>query len=302
MIQNLATNTEGRKNRTRKFIIAVLCVLTTFSILGSALYANRAQAASFSPRTSAPASNNPYYTTKNVYYNDGYGMPNCTCYAWGRAYEILGSQPDLPEANAGTWYSNNQSTGAYPYGSTPKLGAIACWSHHVGVVEAIDGSEVTISESHSSGTYWDTTTVTVGSESAYAGSFQGYIYILGSAYSSSSSSTGYSTGKYVVSTGSSALNMRSGPGTSYGKVGSIPSGTTINVTKVDGAWGKTSYNGTSGWVALNYCEKKSSITSLITGSSPADSASLVSLSDDESTTLSDTSIGWMFDYFLPSLL
>ena len=28
----------------------------------------------------------------------------CTWYAWGRAYEILGSRPSLPTSGANTWF------------------------------------------------------------------------------------------------------------------------------------------------------------------------------------------------------
>ena len=52
-------------------------------------------------------------------------MPNCTAYAYGRAYEILGTRPNLCPNNAGRWYDYNVNNGYYPYGQTPKLGAIA---------------------------------------------------------------------------------------------------------------------------------------------------------------------------------
>ncbi|MCD7777874.1 MAG: CHAP domain-containing protein, partial [Clostridiales bacterium] len=109
----------------------------------------------FTPRTSAPAkSNQYYYSSKNPFYSSGYGMPNCTAYAYGRAYEILGNKPKLSTSDASKWYSYNKQNKYYSYGSTPKLGAIACWSGgssgagHVAVVEKIDGNKVTISESH----------------------------------------------------------------------------------------------------------------------------------------------------------
>lgn len=52
-------------------------------------------------------------------------MPNCTAYAYGRAYEILGSEPKLSWNNAEQWYDYNKSNGYYKYGQTPKVGAIA---------------------------------------------------------------------------------------------------------------------------------------------------------------------------------
>ena len=48
-------------------------------------------------------------------------MPNCTAYAYGRAYEILGSEPKLSWNNAEQWYDYNKSNGYYKYGQTPKV-------------------------------------------------------------------------------------------------------------------------------------------------------------------------------------
>jgi len=312
MIKNLFTKTESQQNRTKKLFVAVLSVLLTIAMLATLLSIYSANASSFSPRLSAPDSSNPYYTTNNIYYQHGYGMPNCTCYAWGRAYEILGSAPDLPEASAGSWYSSNKNSGAYPYGSSPKLGAIACWSHHVAVVEQISGGEVTISESHASGTYFDTYTLTIGDEGSYAGSFYGYIYILnGTSSSTEVEANEYTTGYYTVDTGTSVLNMRSGAGSNYAKVGEIPSGETVKVTEVSGYWGKTTYNGVTGWIALWYCNKVTTTKSLFKTSDSSnesttdvkDTASLVKLSQEEETTEADDStVGWVIHYFLPSLL
>lgn len=141
-------------------------------------------ATSFSPRYSAPSSSDSYFYSQNPFYKTGYGMPNCTCYAYGRAYELLGTEPSLSRGNAGYWWWYNKSNGIYPYGSTPKLGAIACWDKydqnqgHVAVVEAIDGNSVTISESHYSGTYFDTRTINSNSSNYLTSMrFLGYIYI-----------------------------------------------------------------------------------------------------------------------------
>lgn len=95
---------------------------------------------------------NPYWYGDNIFAQYDYGLPNCTCYAWGRWYELLGNRPGgLSTGDGGNWYEYNINTGAYAYGSTPKLGAIACFastvggSGHVAVVEEInpDGSFIT---------------------------------------------------------------------------------------------------------------------------------------------------------------
>ena len=135
----------------------------------------------YSPRLTEPSRSNKYYYSDNVFYSSGYGLPNCTCYAWGRFYEISGQRPKLCTGNAGTWYS--YTSDGYQRGSKPKLGAVICWSRpgdagHVAVVEKInsDGSIVT-SNSAWGGTYFYTQTLYPPSyswSSAYI--FQGFIY------------------------------------------------------------------------------------------------------------------------------
>ena len=98
----------------------------------------------FTPRLTANGIyNSPYwYSNGNPFYPSGYGLPNCTCYAYGRYWEITGVNPTrLPRGNAGTWYDNATS---FQRGQTPALGAIACWydpagyyAGHVAVVEQI---------------------------------------------------------------------------------------------------------------------------------------------------------------------
>lgn len=139
---------------------------------------------SYIPRLEAPTGDNPYYHELNLYYNFGLGMPNCTAYAYGRAYEILGRDPMLCNGNAGRWWSHNIAAGTYAYGSEPRLGAVACWDHydnnngHVAIVEAIDGDRVTISESHWGGKYFYVTDMNAdGSDYLTGRRFLGYIYI-----------------------------------------------------------------------------------------------------------------------------
>ncbi|WKY43538.1 GBS Bsp-like repeat-containing protein [Eubacteriaceae bacterium ES2] len=136
----------------------------------------------YSPRLTQPTADNAYYYANNAYYQGGYGLPNCTAYAFGRAYELLGTEPNLPMDDAGNWWADNLASGAYPTGQTPKLGAIICWngsySGHVAVVEAINGDQVTLSESAWSGPIFNSYTYTIGMEDATSvGGFQGYIYI-----------------------------------------------------------------------------------------------------------------------------
>lgn len=119
----------------------------------------------FVSRTETPTNDNNYY--KHVSYGGlnscilrnketGSVLPNCVGYAWGRAYELLGSKPKLSRGNAEKWYGYNDG---YERGQKPKLGAIMCWegkgklAGHVAVVEKIysDGSVIS-SNSNYSGT------------------------------------------------------------------------------------------------------------------------------------------------------
>lgn len=260
---------------SKKVSAAVLTAIMLFvSVFSMSMIAS---AASFSPRLSAPGlSNKYYYSDLNAFYKYGYGMPNCTAYAYGRAYEILGSEPKLSWNNAEQWYDYNKSNGYYKYGQTPKVGAIACWSYnggggHVAVVEKVENGQITFSNSAWSGkrfylSYASTSDKNAGGNSWW--NFQGYIYL--GDFSGSTSTTQATTKKVTYTTGTyktdvdDYLNMRSGAGTSYSYVTSVPGNVTLNVTKVSTAggytWGYTSYNGKTGWVALDFCAFVSSST------------------------------------------
>lgn len=91
-----------------------------------------------------------YWYSDNPFEASGYGLPNCTAYAYGRIYELTGSKPTyLSLGNGGDWFIYNMTEAKCEYGYEPRLGAIACWSEegeggHVAVVEQInsDGSFV----------------------------------------------------------------------------------------------------------------------------------------------------------------
>lgn len=220
----------------------------------------------FVPRLKAPTNSNKYYYSDlNKYERFGYGMPNCTAYAWGRAYEIMGYEPDLSLNDADTWWSYNKTNKVYPSGQKPKLGAIACWNYttgggHVAVVEKIENGKITFSNSSYGG---ETFYLTYADVDDYNGGiynstwvFKGYIYI----------TEGQSKEEYYQSLGGDVyrvdsydgINLRKGAGTSYKTLTAIPDGTQIVVKetkKADGyTWGKTTYDGYTGWCVLKYTE------------------------------------------------
>jgi hypothetical protein len=60
-------------------------------------------------------------------------------------------------------------------------------------------------------------------------------------------------GYYSVT--ATTLNHRTGPATSYTSNGTIPQGTSVNVTETENGWGKFVYNNKTGWSSMEYMEK-----------------------------------------------
>lgn len=81
--------------------------------------------------------------------------------------------------------------------------------------------------------------------------FEFYSNKLDNKDSSSDSST---SGNYKV-TAKTALRIRSGKGTSYKILGTIPTGKTVTVTDISSGWGKVTYNGITGYCSMNYLKK-----------------------------------------------
>ena len=70
-----------------------------------------------------------------------------------------------------------------------------------------------------------------------------------------SCSTSYA-GQYICTTSTYPLTIRSGHGTNFTAIGSIPSGATVTVTKANGSWAHVQYNGVSGYASMEYLAKK----------------------------------------------
>ena len=77
-----------------------------------------------------------------------------------------------------------------------------------------------------------------------------YEVLLMQPFSVNSASGSTVTFTYAVT--ASSLNLRSGAGTSYSIVGSLPNGAVIEVQKVLNGWAYTTYNGVSGWCSISY--------------------------------------------------
>lgn len=141
------------------------------------------------PRLTAPAGDDPlYYSNYNTYYASGWGMPNCTAYAFGRCAEIMGCYPVQPPVdpneNAEEWYNYNDGL---QRGSTPQLGAIACYKDgdfsgwgHVCVLEQDNGDNTwLVSESAYNGyTFRASHSIAANGDYGYGNYiFQGFIYV-----------------------------------------------------------------------------------------------------------------------------
>jgi surface antigen len=111
---------------------------------------------------------NPKWYSQNPFWQSSVGLPNCTCYCWGRFWEISDPQnlginrPVLSLGNAKEWYQYNINISQYPYGDIPKLGAILCFAPpagssrygHVGTVEQIFSDHIVTSNSDYGGQYF----------------------------------------------------------------------------------------------------------------------------------------------------
>ena len=99
---------------------------------------------------------------------------------------------------------------------------------------------------------------------------------------------GYMSGEYLdvsttadvtigygkVTTGGSVLNVRSCPGTSYGRTATLSDGTIVSIVGVDSGWYKIEWNGKTGYVSSDYM-----ITTKESPSSRGDNTATASSSD-----------------------
>ena len=122
------------------------------------------------PRTTADGiiDNPKWYSRQNPFY-PAYKLPNCTCYAWGRFWEIGdpnntgANRPHLPTGNGNQWWG--QVVGYQKNSYTPKLGSVICFGGaspgHVAIVEEIrdNGNTIVTSNSDWKGRFFYTETL-----------------------------------------------------------------------------------------------------------------------------------------------
>ncbi len=217
----------------------------------------------FTKRTTQPSKDNKYYNSNINPFVPKYGMfqnnGNCTCYAFGRFYELTGTKPKLSTGNAENWYGKNDG---YKRGQTPKVGAVACWSKgeagnskdgagHVAIVEEVKSNGDWVSSESG----WETfifKNKTYKKSNGYAASsnayhFQGFIY---SPIEFEVEKPKVLEVKYVYNC--TELNVRKGASTNYSVVRTIKKGTEVNVYETSGSWSRI---GTNEWVSSKYLTK-----------------------------------------------
>lgn len=103
-----------------------------------------------------------WYYNGNPYYQRGYGLPNCTCYAWGRLAEICNAAVTFYGGNAIMWASRPEMKQL----PSPKVGSCIIYSGgitdsygrlcgHIGVVEhCYDDGSIDVSMSSFGGYMW----------------------------------------------------------------------------------------------------------------------------------------------------
>ena len=125
--------------------------------------------------------------SRNPFYSDGYGLPNCTCYAWGRFWEIGdpnntgANRPHLPLSNGNQWYG--QVVGYQKNSYTPKLGSVVCFGGaspgHVAIVEEIrdNGNTIVTSNSDWKGEFFYTETLRRRSDGKFRHPHRSKLYL-----------------------------------------------------------------------------------------------------------------------------
>lgn len=102
-----------------------------------------------------PKLSSVFYTSKNPYYNSGFGLPNCTCYALGRVYETSGLCPSWrgnPYINSSKNISIWNLKDDFKKSQSPKVGSVAIFESgntgHIAFIEEIKANgNILISES-----------------------------------------------------------------------------------------------------------------------------------------------------------
>ncbi len=159
-----------------------------------------------------------------------------------------------------SWFQTNATYNTRSSGYVPSPGdiiffksdAVTRASDHVGIVNYVSGSTVYTIEGNSSNQ------VRTRSYSLSD------TYIVGYGIPAYTSDSVTLPGVYRIT--ASALNVRSGPSTSYGIVDTLSQNETVVVCELNGNWGKIYINGTdAGWISMSYAAFVSAVSPSIPG-------------------------------------
>ena len=178
---------------------------------------------------------NPYHGTQVWLLNDG-EIKNAEL-TNGDAFDYDKYDSDKKSANA-----NGLTVGINPNGNTVEdvqydYQSLTAGTDYTVVGRLLNGAEVKVLE-ESNGWY----------KVDYK-SVEGY---MSGEYLNVSAKADVTIGYGLVQSQGSPLNVRSGPGTSYGKVTSLNNGAVVNIVGIDNGWYKISTNGVTGYVSSDY--------------------------------------------------
>ena len=170
----------------------------------------------------------------------------CMGYAEKLGYDATGYNP---RNNSNGWKTYTSSSAL----DNLKAGDIVRYKNdgHSIYVTAVDGNTVTYTDCNSDGhckIMWDKTI----SKSTLKSTFT-HVRSAPNALSVT-----YEIGRYKI-TANGGLILRKTASTSADALLTIPEGTKVNVTKISGSWGYTTYDGKEGWIYLIYTSYSSNI-------------------------------------------
>lgn len=263
-------------NRSKKLVFSFF-ISASLMNFNSLTYKNIVHATGIMPNINDSA----YTSAGNIFAKCGYSG-QCTWFTYGRVLEKLGiSLPSEFYGNAIDWWYSNIKDNVYSYGSEPRANSIAVWSGgskgygHVGFVEQVSGNIVYLNEGNFNvrGNYDGSVKQLSTAQMKDRGNLflAGYIYV-GSSKSSNSSFSNTASNQQVIQTNtkagivnissSSYLNVRNGASTSFGVIGSLKSGQSVQIVGTVGSWYKIKFNSIYGYVNSNYIKSGNTLSSV----------------------------------------
>ncbi len=268
--------------KVNKILSVFLAILMVFSIIpmtsieASAATLTQSQ---FDTKLSQVKSMYPHGSQKYEWSVNG-SVVGWECHGYGRWISWYVWGVDFANGRGANWtLYKSTSSSTYIDSLVPgdvvryRTSTSKAWNHTI-FITGISGSTIYYTDCNSDGKNtikWNQTvskstlagylkTSLYGSEAATYGYIAHYTpnTLLGGS-TSCSCSTSYA-GTYICTTSSLDLTIRSGHGSSYSAIGSIPPGATVEVTKASGTsssdWAHVTYNGVSGYASMQYLTKK----------------------------------------------